>query len=587
MKTRYLLLLAFTFGLFTKTQAQCTECTPDESCTSDVLFPMLCPEVLPDATAGEYYETFLTFFLPPELEDPGSGLVVSLNVVTISQVTGLPFGLTFQLSEEDNTYNPSQGQQYGCATLCGTPLLPGEYLVTVFVAAEVSVFGINQTANESFSQALTVLPGNLGNPSFSIDNFASCDVLDVNAVALIDGSPGITAYAWDFGNGQQSDIPTPATITYSEPGDYTISLVTSISNYNLESISVSSFQDSWSGDIEEFNNSFSPDPYFILTDGNGAVVYNGATIDGVFSATWSDINVVMDNPPYTVSFYDEDTISNDDFLGSGTIGVNNGVANFSAGGTSGFAVVGITAGPQFENEEIVSVFPQPNTDLSFDDLSSTLSLDDPELDSFTWFFMGDTIQGENSSTLVLDAPGVYFASTTNVYGCVGTSEEYILCPSPSIIFDEEFDVLLTQPGNASYQWSYNGLPVPDSDTDTLPFMGLGNYAVEVSTDYGCQEESEVYTLLTDVKELGEELNFQLYPNPANNEVRINITRGSLHGAQVNVMDLQGRIVISIPSTSASSKGNLVLETQSLSTGTYIVQISKSGRISNQKLVVNH
>jgi len=586
MKSKLLLLIILVIATITRAHGQCADCTPDESCTTDILFPIICPEILPDATAGEYYETVLTFFLPPELEDPGSGFIVSLDAVIINQVTGIPFGLSFQLSEEDNTYNPSQGQQFGCATVCGTPLLPGEYLITVFVTAEVTVFGFSQSANESFSQLLTVLPGMAGNTGFTIDNLASCDVLEINAEALIDGAPGITTYSWDFDNGQFSNLATPPTIMYSEPGDYTISLTTSISNYSLQSISVSSFQDSWSGDVEEVSNFLAPDPYFSLTNGDGAIVYSGGTIDDVFSATWSDLNVVLDNPPYTVSFYDEDTFTQDDFLGSGSFNVANGVVNFTAGGTSGFVVIGITPGPVFENEEVVSVFPQPVTDLSFDELNTELSLEDEELDSFTWYFMGDTIEGENSSSIILDQPGVYSASVTNIYGCSGQSEEFILCPSPAIIFNEVLDVLQTQPGNASYQWSYNGLPVPDSDSDTLPFQGLGNYAVQITTDYGCSESSQVYILSTEVYEIGNAPIFTVYPNPASETVFIELEQGRLNGASLSIYDLQGRLIVTKSLNQIAFGQRIQLNINDLNSGSYIVEIESQGRTSSQRLVVN-
>ena len=305
-----LLLGNFSFG-------QCVDCVPDDSCISEVQFPQLCPEVAPAATAGEYYEETMTFFMPAQLVDPDSEVTVDLLSVTINQVTGLPFGLTFQLSEEDNTYNPGDGQTLGCATICGTPLLPGEYSVTVLITAEVSFIGFPSTVNESFSQPLTVLPGEGGNASFSIDNLASCDSLVVDPVALIDGSPGITEYSWDFGNGFGSNEADPDPITYNESGDYTISLTTTISDYILQSVSVTSFDDNWAGDVEEFTTNFAPDPFFVLTDGSNNPVYTSSVLTDVFGASWTDLGIVLNNPPYTIAFYDEDLISATDFLGSG------------------------------------------------------------------------------------------------------------------------------------------------------------------------------------------------------------------------------------------------------------------------------
>lgn len=578
MKTAFYLLSFLLLGVSSELLAQCADCTPDESCTNEVSFPQICPEVMPDATAGEYYETTLTFFLPPQIVDPESEITVSLDAVIINDVSGMPFGLTFQLSEEDQTYNPSQGQNFGCATVCGTPLLPGEYVLTVFITAEVSIFGIEQTANESFSQPLLVLPGENSNPSFNIDNLANCGELNVNVEALIDGSPGITSYTWDFGNGEGSDLQNPPTITYSEEGDYTISLITEITNYNLESVSMSSFVENWTGDIEEFNNSFAPDPYFIITNGDGITVYTGATLDNTTTGSWADINLEMTNPPYTISFYDEDSISDDDFLGSTTIALETGVANLNAGGSIGIAVVGTVAGQSFENEELVSVFGLPDATFVYDEMSNTLSYDDEELDSFIWFFMGDTISGQNSSSLELLEPGVYQANVTNIYGCSNWSDEFVLCPSPEVSFDESFDVLLTEAGFASYEWEYNGLPIPGADTEIVDFQGLGNYSVSITTDYGCEVESEVYILSSGTEEF--DSFFRIYPNPCTDHIVLEAENG-YEFEQVRIFDISGKLVLERRNASLQ---NQRLNLSKLTDGLYVIELLAGGRLYKSKFV---
>ena len=78
---------------------------------------MLCPEQLPNGIQGEPYESSATFNLPPSVTDPGSGLEATLLTVTISSVTGLPFGLEFSPNNPNGVYQPQDGEYYGCAVV--------------------------------------------------------------------------------------------------------------------------------------------------------------------------------------------------------------------------------------------------------------------------------------------------------------------------------------------------------------------------------------------------------------------------------------------------------------------------------------
>jgi len=139
--------------------AQCPSCVADPACTSADGFPTVCPTALPPATAGEEYTEFLTFYLPATVVDPGSGITATLLSVTITSVTGVPFGMSVVLSDPDGTYTPSTGQTSGCATLCGTPLLAGLQEIVISVSATGTAFGQQQTVSDSFVYPFEVLPG--------------------------------------------------------------------------------------------------------------------------------------------------------------------------------------------------------------------------------------------------------------------------------------------------------------------------------------------------------------------------------------------------------------------------------------------
>jgi len=540
---KQIIALAFSFTAIIAAMGQCPDCTPDESCVPEVAFPALCPEVLPDATAGEYYETTITFYMPAELEDPESGFVVSLEVIQVTNVIGLPFGLTFELSGDDDYFYPAQGEQFGCATLCGTPLLAGLYNVTVYVNATVTVFGITQSITESFSVPLTVLQGEGGTGSYTYSNLASCDSLEVAFEALINAAPSPTSWDWNFGNGNTSNQQIPPVQLYTSPGEYTVSLLTTITNYLLESVNVTGLWDNWSGDADDFFGLGDPDPFFVLTDGNGNVVYTSETVDNVSSASWGSLNYWLTTPPYSISFYDEDLITENDFLGTIQVNFSPGAQSFNVNGTQGILNIVAQTGDQFYDEQVFTVFPDPTTEFLVNEENGVLYYDDPLLEEFVWFFNGDTIPNAIDSALVMVQPGVYSCLVANEFGCSGFSSTYTLCPELNLVYDPFGETLSVASGFATYTWEFNGLPLEGETGNSIDASTPGNYSVTITTSYGCEVGSSVYTITVGLDEPGA-AEISIYPNPSNGVFRLSRDREPLRYEPWRAMDSRGRICAS-------------------------------------------
>ena len=254
----FLCFVALTIGSVATSMAQCESCEPDLSCVA-VDFPVLCPEQLPNATQGEPYSATATFNLPPSVVDPGSGLEATLLTVTISQVTGLPFGLEFSPNNPDGVYQPENGEYYGCSVVCGTPLVSGSFFVDINVVVLVSAFGFQQTVNESFSLPLIVEPGDGGDgpSSFELNATQGCVPFEIQGTNLI--ADNGASYLWDFGNGQTSTAFNP-TFTYNTPGTYTVNVQTEVSELALTQVNITTLGGGWGGDVEDFFGLGAPDP---------------------------------------------------------------------------------------------------------------------------------------------------------------------------------------------------------------------------------------------------------------------------------------------------------------------------------------
>ncbi len=530
------------------TMAQCPGCLPDLSCTVDPAFPALCPMQPPDATAGEYYETDITFWLPASFSEPGSGLTVDFEQMTVASISGLPFGLSIETSEPSGIYYP-QENEYGCARICGIPLGAGTYTVTINIIAAVSVGGFPVNAPQSFALDLVVLPGSGTNTGFSFSPTSGCGSVEVNFQALIDASPQPTTWAWDFGNGNTSTVATPPSQTYDQPGTYDITLETTISNYVLNTVVLATVNDNWCGDVEEplcncgapFIGTC-PDLYFVLTDAGGAT-FTSSVVGGTTSATWNNLGLVLTNPPYNISFWDEDVVSQNDHLGTYNIPLSGiGTYNYNvAGGTTGNLVIGSQVVQQFNDADQVTVFPIPDVVLVQNETTGELCVEDTDLVGYQWLLDGVPQPGISGPCHSPATAGVWEVVGTNGFGCTANSNAVVVCPVFDIIWTN--NVLSVPSGYTSYAWTFNGAPIPNSNAAFIFVQGDGTYTVTVDAGNGCTVVAEIEVSTVGVQEVGQlSARMGLYPVPSDG--RFTVVAEGLRGNAVDVrlLDMAGRVV---------------------------------------------
>lgn len=524
-------------GISFYTIAQCPTCSVDSTCVSTDGFPTICPATLPNATVGEYYEGFLTFYMPPVINDPGSGLTVDLLQITITSVNGLPFGIEYTVNDADNIFYPTQGELYGCATLCGIPILPGTYDVVISVEAIVSALGSEITQYDSFIYTIVVDPGAGGTSTFSYDNAAGCGSLDVQYQATVAGQPGQwTTYAWDFGNGTSSSDSLPAVVHYDAAGVYTCSLTTIISNFQLNDVALSGVSGNWGGDVDDFFSS-PGDPYFTVQDANGNVVYTSTTLSNVNSGSWSGVNVAMTSAGYSITFWDADDVSADDDLGTIIINAAVGSQNFDAGnGTYGNVMVGLDEITNITSTADIQVFESPQTSIVLND--NVISLSNDTLSNYFWYQNGVLITGENGSALTASSSGYYHAVVSNLYGCNYETDSVLYCAPAQITFNNIQQQLSIEDVYQSYQWFYNGIALTGATTYYIINPTDGVYAVEVTNEFGCTLMSNTW-LINGVGEMEREC--KVFPNPAIDRVMIQGLAQYPNGELI-IYDVLGQVV---------------------------------------------
>lgn len=560
-----LLILAFSLLFSTTSNAQCPTCVPDESCISVDGLPTICPLVPPDATAGVYYEEQLTFYMPSTIIDPQTNIEATLLEVSIASVSGLPFGLEFTLNDADGVFYPSEGENFGCATICGTPLLPGIYDIVITVNGLVSVFGFEASQTQSFTSVLQVIPGEGSANSFSFDNIAGCGSTDVNFEALLSvPAPSVTTYSWDFGNGETAEGITPSTVSYTTPGAYTAQLTTTVSDFTLQSVTLSAAGGGWN-DLEEVLTD--PDPYFNLINGENAVVYSSSIQTDVTGFTWDGINIVLTTPPYSIVFYDDDQF-NDDNIGTADIAIADGSSMFDVGnGTVGSVNIVLETTTEVIDSTTITVFEVPDATITQNSLE--LSITASDVATVIWYRNGVAIDGEFGTSYVMDQGGLYSAVVTNSFGCSSSSESVLYCAPVPVAYDAASGEVFVEDIFESYQWYFNGLSLDGANNYYYATTEPGNYMVEVTTDYGCETESAVYVLVSNVEE-NQESGPTVYPNPADERVFIkNINNTDLKN--IAIYDLMGR---QVSANVAFSNANVVeLKIAHLEPGVYFAVLN--------------
>jgi hypothetical protein len=487
-------LLVFCGFLFGTVQGQCEACEADPGCTSGDGFPTLCPLELPGGTAGEYYESVITFFLPAEITDPGSGLVATLNSVQVASITGIPPGLTLELDDEDAFYEPASGQNSGCATLCGDPTFSGAFEIQISIMAVVTALGFEQDVPQGFALPLIIAPGSGGTSSFSFSPASGCGTVSADFEATVFGEGNqITDHTWVLPSGAAVEGATLTAIEFNEPGAHVVVLETTILNQTLEQVQLTS---TTNGGWDDFWQN--PDPYFTLKDANESVVYTSSTVDASTSATWSGLGIVLNNPPYSIDFYDEDLLDGDDWLGWTSITPNGpGTISLNANPSSGVATIGMAPIVVVVDSAEVWVNALPEVELVQSSPSNLMCTND-SLIQYQWWWGDSLVVSGGDPVFSPEISGFYSVLGLDSAGCSAESEALLFC-MPNAQMDIELVeangspmALVTASNRPWWVWHVNGVVMDTMYVDGETWFPLesGWYWVDSETDLGCPTASD-------------------------------------------------------------------------------------------------
>lgn len=584
--TTCLFLFFFTTTFFAQTG--CPGCIVDVPAgfPADTIY---LPE-LPDGIKGTPYDHDVSFRLPKTTTpvhaiDSTTPPGLTISQFEILSVDGLPPGLYWQLNQ--SVFNPAN-QTDGCMRICGTPLESDSF--ELIVTLKATVFVISQES--TFPMSLYIAPKVSTTNGFSLTNPTGCGELTVSFTNNVpsNGNQGFS-YAWDFGDGSPlSDEENPAPHTYSQPGAYEVQYqaIVDTAGFLLESIRVEDI------DCTDPPLYGSPDLFIEIRYPDGNIAFNSSPyINNTPLPYTFPVNMPLEPGNYTLTVWDEDggiKGSDDD---CGTLSFNllsNGT--LVAGGLTVFMNI-LHPVDTIVSKDTVVVYPQPIAPLV--DAPNGLQACEgatPPLLSSSYGFGNQWLEGGNPIADATDfiymptQSGIYSVRYTSSNGCLAVSDpvEVVIhaLPEAPVWFNYNNSLRLTDtsalPAQYSLQWYDGNIPIPGETGFWYCSSESGEYGLIV-TDLatGCTNThfAEVvnnpnFDCLVNIQ-YPEILNFEIVPNPARTEARVQLPPVFTGVGLIRVWDATGRLVSEYNTNTGE---NIIrLDLQSVQNGVYAVEFT--------------
>jgi hypothetical protein len=471
------------------------------------------PNTLPTATVGQPYSTDVTFVLPTDtLGYPFTNFQITSIV--------LPLGLNWTCSEAQNNcnYNP-QFDVFGCIDIFGTPLLAGTFQISVMVLADLTIL---QGYPYQFQLDFQVNPPTVINSSGAF----TYQVAQPCAPALVSFNnlqPGLAYYAWDFGNGSNSNFQDPNPQYYAAAGSYPLHYEAYATTDTTVHIQLTQLDvQSMSNYGENFPSFEEADTYFKIKKNGQLIFQSGVVIDQNPPVSWwpnLDLELGQD---YTIEIWEADQsigesyFGNDDYIGNHTI--NIGSCNACVAGNAQIAY----------QINIENINPTP----SFIELDTLLLFEGPDIPNIE----NDSLQGQ------------LFASNISSFT----------------------------------QWYFNGAPLIGQNSNLLPILQTGYYHLLSINEQGCFQSSDTLYIEMNTANLQtvNSAEFHLYLDPNSQTLNIDLNE-SLIGADFSILHLDGRFVSRWKSEQAKEMYSIA----GLSQGIYMVHCTKGNQKQAQRFVM--
>ncbi|RYD94858.1 MAG: T9SS type A sorting domain-containing protein, partial [Sphingobacteriales bacterium] len=172
-------------------------------------------------------------------------------------------------------------------------------------------------------------------------------------------------------------------------------------------------------------------------------------------------------------------------------------------------------------------------------------------------------------TLATTQEGAYYVQIHATNGCNANSDTFVvrsLVAPPTYSISANGNVLSVQSGYEFYQWYRDGVVIIGANASQYTAGEAGIYRVDVGNSATCKTSSATLTFTStavSTLELGGAL-VAFYPNPVQNELRVNLQGARLRNPLLRIIDASGRCI----RTTALKPGVNTLSLSGLPAGIY-------------------
>ncbi len=222
---------------------------------------------------------------------------------------------------------------------------------------------------------------------------------------------------------------------------------------------------------------------------------------------------------------------------------------------------------------VIAPFIVPSGDTEFcQGESVSLSVEPGPYTSILW------TSGSTTPSIVVTQTGDYGVTVIDANGCLDStlagSPIFIEVWDPQPIAQQQGDsVVVTNGPFNSYQWYLNGAPVPGATSSVYEPAVSGNYLCEVTDENGCIGTSfNVEFTFTGIVDLESIYHIEVYPNPTDASVFVNIVFDTQLDAVFELRDMTGRSVMNDKSLFNVSSTIQEFDLTNVSAGMYYMNI---------------
>jgi hypothetical protein len=137
---------------------------------------------------------------------------------------------------------------------------------------------------------------------------------------------------------------------------------------------------------------------------------------------------------------------------------------------------------------------------------------------------------------------------------------------------------------ATYQWYMNGAFIPGATSQCYQATASGSYSVVITDSIGCTGISDTTSVVVvSARDGFSGPAFELYPNPARDQVQIRFTQPVVGNGSLRLFDLAGSLV---KEANFADFGSVqTLDLKGLAAGSYVVEVVGTTSLGRRKFVL--